>query len=303
MLTPLDYAERYRTLLVQHGTQSKQVRVEIYRIGKPDDEQGKLWQALKSHFAVNQKKNAGYTLTLSVNGSMVQFPNPATMLRHVVNPFYGKGSPEDCQITLEVAVLLGRSSLDKLQSYARKHIGLDCNGFVGNYIWHVWQQNAWKDHPKDGKSPGPSADIATIMKYAQDKAKDNGTVVASASDMSPENTYIFAQVDKDLKIIAGGPNSRSGHIVITQPKRFMAQSFVYDTMGFYDMNLARKNAYGHPAFYVLESTGPEYAVGLKESWYAIRPHLNAKKKPIDGVFNVFRGCKGQSMSVRIAPLP
>src|SRR5688500_4815938 len=175
MVTPLEYAERYRSTPVTANGQTRNVRVEIYRIGAPDAEQGSLWQKVKEHFVANKKKDANYRLRLQVNGTEQEFTSHDQLLRRVVNPYYGKGSPEDCQITLELAVLLGRTSIDRVQDYANKHIGLDCNGFVGNYIWHVHQGHGWDTWPAGDAANTeayPSADIAQIMNWTKKNGRE-----------------------------------------------------------------------------------------------------------------------------------
>ncbi|MCL4782918.1 MAG: hypothetical protein KJZ70_07790 [Bryobacterales bacterium] len=303
-MNPVEYAERYRNLSIHaDGQTQNNVRVEIYRIGKPDDEQGKLWQALKDHFRAKKQKEPSYALTLNVNGNQERFDSTDKLLRHVVNPFWGKGSPEDCQISLSIAVLMGRTTMARVQAYANDHVGLDCNGFVGNYLWRERLQNSWKLHPGKHESPAPSANIASIITWAASKSKENGVVVEKLEDLDSEKMYLMAMVDKHLKVIPGGPSSPSGHIVITQPKRYMATSFVWDSLGFYDMGWAKKGAYGHPAYWVVESTGPELRVGLRESWYAMRVLLNKKKEPVPGIFDVFRGSKAEALNFRVVPVP
>jgi hypothetical protein len=310
-MTPVEYRNRYLAIPVVANGASRTVKVETYRIGTPDPEQGILWQKLKEHFIAGKKKDPTFKLTLRVNGRDESFASSDAMLRRVVNPFWGKGSPEDCQITLEVAVLLGVTTMDKVQLYADKHIGLDCNGFVGNYIWHEHLGKGWQTWGGDA-APSPSANIDAIFTWVTNQ----GRQILAIEEMAVAKKYVLAMLDRTtLQIIPGGPSSRSGHIVITEPNRFMPQSFVYDTMGFYDLGLAKKGAYGHPAYYAVESTGPEFKVGLKESWYAFRPHLvrqlnkqtnKHEQVPRPGVFNVFRGSKAgtgsDTMLVKVAEL-
>jgi hypothetical protein len=300
-MTPSEYAERYRTLSIHsNGQVRNNVRVEIYRIGKPDPEQSSLWQKVKDHFRKAKQKDPAYKLHLRVNSADEEFSSHTELLRRVVNPYWGKGSPEDCQITLELAVLLGETTIERVQDYANKHIGLDCNGFVGNYIWHVHQGNPWNSWPTDDSvQPGPSMNIASLL----DWTKNKGAEIKSVSEMTSNRSYVLAMVNANLKVIPGGPNSPSGHICITEPNKFMPQSFVFNSMGFYDLNMAKKNAYGHPAYWTIESTGPENQVGLRESWYAFRPAKNGKGGDIPGVFDLFRGSKGQSLKFRVAALP
>jgi hypothetical protein len=303
-MTPVEYAERYRNLTIHaNGQTQSNVRVEIYRIGKPDDEQQRLWQALREHFHKEQKKDIRYALRMRLNGAEEQFTSTTRLVKHVTAPFWGKGSPDDCQITLTVAVLLGRTTLARVQTYARNHIGLDCNGFVGNYIWHERLQNPWFLRPDTNDSPAPAANIRSIYDWAYDYAKAGKTLVKTIGDIDPERTYMMMLVDDKFQVIPGGPGGRTGHIVITQPKRFMPKSFTWDSMGFFDLGMAQKNAYGHPALWAVESTGPEMLVGLQESWYAIRELKGRDGKPVPGVFDVYRGNKASAWKCRIVPVP
>lgn len=107
-MTPVEYAERCRNLTIHaNGQTQSNVRVEIYRIGKPDDQQQHLWQALREHFHKEQKKDIRDALRMRLNGAEEQFTSTTRLVKHVTAPFWGKGSPDDCQITLTVAVLLG----------------------------------------------------------------------------------------------------------------------------------------------------------------------------------------------------
>lgn len=51
----------------------------------------------------------------------------------VMRTYTGKGSPEDISETLSAAVALGVLHPDELWSHADSYIGLDCNGYVGNW--------------------------------------------------------------------------------------------------------------------------------------------------------------------------
>lgn len=121
--------------------------------------------------------------------------------------------------------------------------------------------------------------------------------------MQKEKRYILAEVDANYRIIPGGGSiANAGHIVITEPNRFMEKSFTWDSFGSLDLGLARQDIYGHPAYYAVESTGPKMSVGLRESWYAFRQQKTAKGAAVPGVFNIFRGSKGQALKFRVAQL-
>lgn len=54
----------------------------------------------------------------------------------LLQPYQGKGSPEEIELALKLAVGCGliNPTRDALQQYCDANIGLDCNGFVGNYV-------------------------------------------------------------------------------------------------------------------------------------------------------------------------
>lgn len=298
MLTPAQYADRYRSLEVPFDDGAETVRVEQYRRGdpKPGSAHAKddLWQGLKDHFQEHQRHDKTWQLTLHVNSGTKAFASPQTLSGHVARPYYGKGSPEDCQIVLQLAVLVAkkhkpRKNQADLQKYCDTHLGLDCNGFVGNYLWHERAGNAWDVDPGH-KDVGPSSTIDSIMKA--------GHFISKIGDMNAAKMHLLAQVDGANVIIPGG--ARVGHITVTEPNRYMSQSFVFNSFGGLDLRMAtRQQIYGHPAYWVVESTGGK---GLVESWYAFQPVHDKRGKDVPGVFKVFRGSKGSELTVRVSEL-
>lgn len=289
MLTPVQYAARYWELEVPFSDGSVKVSIDKYHLGAPDPAQGKLWSKLKAHFHEHRKHNTGYALPLTVNSETHEFRSTDELLRRVVSPFYGKGSPEDCQITLQLAVLLGETTKANLQRYSDKYLGLDCNGFIGNYLWHEWGQPVpW--HMDPGRhDPGPSALIDSLLKFGQ--------IVKTVDEIKPERIHILAEVNNAYKVIPGG-SAGVGHIMITEPKSFM-KSFTFNSFGGLDPKLGQQGIYQSPAHWTVESTGH---MGLVDSWYVFQQVNGQHNKPVPGVFRVFRGSKGQFMNVRISAL-
>ena len=110
------------------------MKIERYHIGAPTDEMGALEQAVKQYFHVQQKQDPHFTLDVMVNGDAVSIKDFEHVKLDIAAPFYGKGSPEDCQLAAQLAVLVKRTSKEQLPRYCDKNMGLDCNGFVGNYV-------------------------------------------------------------------------------------------------------------------------------------------------------------------------
>ncbi len=211
MLTPVQYAERYWQLQVAVPNGPVTVRIDKYHLGSPTPAKDRLWSALRDHFAAEQRQTPGFRLQLTVEGQPVDFGSPQEMLFHVLRPFFGKGSPEQCQVVLQLVVLLGIKQPAELQGYANENLGLDCNGFVGNYLLHGRGEEPWTVLDGEGNSVGPNSLITQI--FAQ------GNTVTSGSDMFPNRSYILVEVDAHGHVMPGGPGHSPGHIVITEPGR------------------------------------------------------------------------------------
>jgi hypothetical protein len=173
--------------------------------------------------------------------------------------FLGKGAPEHYQIVLQLADHWGLAP-NGLQAYADSALGLDCNGFVGNYIWHGKKGKPWsKPGFKDLK--GPDSIITNFF--------TGSTFVKRWEDIHTSNTYVLGMVNKAGQIVPGGNGIQSaGHIMITQPGESSPGHF--DTYS--------------PRLWVVESTAGAVRPGLTEGWYAC---LEYDQKT--GVFTFDRG--------------
>lgn len=156
--------------------------------------------------------------------------------------FLGKGSPEHCQIVLQLANHWGLAP--NLQKYADDNLGLDCNGFVGNYLWHSKNGNPWTNLGVRNQDAGPDAWISGYFGTRK--------LLNSWEDIDTSRSYIFGLVDKSGDIIDGGSTSAIGHIAITEPGR--------------RNNRVRPDGKPYFAVWAVESTGG-HTPGLWESWY------------------------------------
>lgn len=283
MSTPVDYASRYTNLLVDLDSGPVTVNIHQYHLGAPTGAKDRLWSKLKQHFHDHQKADPKYALRLRVNGGDYEVASYNMMATWVVRPFTGKGNPEHCQVVLQLAVLLGEATAQTLQTYCDSNLGLDCNGFVGNYLYYEDAGHDWMDEPRNGEG-GPNDDMTLFERM--------GKAVRNTEEMTPANTYLCLET-LGGKVIPGG-SSGAGHIVITEPRRFMARSFVFNSFGGLDMGMARKQAYGHPAFFAVESTSHR---GLTQSWYAFPKNKNDR-----GLHKVFRGSKTKWLDCKVIDL-
>ena len=296
MPTPSEYADRYRNLQVGFADGDVNVTIQRYHIGDADAEAEQLVQAVKEHMHAELRKDPGFTLDLIVNGQAETASTYNEVKGHVVAPFWGKGSPEDCQIAAQLAVLTKRTTKANLPRYCDQHMGIDCNGFVGNYFFHVRNPSgqSWKAVAKDKVDLGPTSTMDQFVRAGQP--------VKDVSDINPANIHLFVEVDSALRVIPGGSGG-AGHIVITEPNKYTPTSFVVNSFGGLDLGYAAKGAYGHPALWAVESTGPQGAIGLKESWYAIKKSVATRHQVNRGIYEVFRGCKAQNLSFEVVAFP
>jgi hypothetical protein len=173
--------------------------------------------------------------------------------------FAGKGSPEACQIVLQLANHWGLAP--NVKDYAESAMGLDCNGFVGNYIWHIKQKNPWYSLGAGDHDLGPDSPIRTGF-----YEKYQSRLVNKWEALDTEKQYIFMRVGGDKVVINGGTTGAIGHITITEPGRRDPRT--------------PQNGSGAFAIWVVESTGG-HNPGLCEGWYSCQSAAN-------GVFSVYR---------------
>lgn len=127
--------------------------------------------------------------------------------------FIGKGDPEYCQTVLQLARHWKlHEKYGGLQRYADACMGLDCNGFVGNYLWHVKDKAPWSSHGLDC-AQGPNS---TINVYFDRLYAVAGTYIAKWEELERSETYIFGKTTPNGAIIPAYAGGEYAHIVITQ---------------------------------------------------------------------------------------
>jgi len=179
MISPLYYARRYWNLQVPLDAGGfASVRIGSYLSGQPTPGKDPLWMKVKQAFS------GGKTVKATAhNGFVLQELNcttPDDILLHIVRPFYGKGSPEDCQIVLQMALRFGLTSQGQLQSYADNYIGLDCNGFVGNWLWHgLAGSPGTATPPKPTRVPVPSSTTWSPTRSSRNWKKSSPAALTS----------------------------------------------------------------------------------------------------------------------------
>lgn len=178
--------------------------------------------------------------------------------------FKGKGTPEACQAVLQLAHFWDLAP--NLQAYADSALGLDCNGFVGNYLWHVKNEHPWTELGYGDLDLGADSPIQTGY---YDYYNKGNNLLDRWESFDTTKTYIMMRVDDHGFVINGGDNN-PGHIVITEPNK---------------PTESRTGADGKKSFavWVVEATGGHTPEGLWESWYSCRSYDSKTK-----VFKIFR---------------
>ncbi len=103
--------------------------------------------ALRSRYKkIMGKDQIGETIVIPNHLKDDWYPSlPLVMDRTaIVRGFNGKGSPEDIELTLTAAIATKKvdPDLTSLQKMADRCMGLDCNGFVGNYTRRLGMMKA-----------------------------------------------------------------------------------------------------------------------------------------------------------------
>jgi hypothetical protein len=302
MTTPLEYANQYRSLTVGLSEGPITISIDQYLSGKWTNEADHLIDASVADFQKQKKKDPSFQLTVTVNGQPAGIDNEKLLRRILHYAFEGKGSPEDCQVGAQLAVLQGRTTRADLQSYCNKNMGLDCNGFVGNYLWYVTGTGSWP-----GKMPidnqGSNAEIDDILLNETDPLSDVDLI-------TPSKTYVFGLLDPSNRHIVAKDGAEHAHIVISEPNKFTKNSFVFNSFGGFttgNLDSQGNSVYNHTGLICVESTSKK---GLIDSWYAIVPvmgkggkkQLELPHHPGFKVFSVFRGSKGEWLTFTIGSI-
>lgn len=288
-ITPHEYAQRYLPVQCWTGQDRISVHVRKYHLGAPTAAKEKLRGALQAHFQAQKKANPRYKLELYIEGSLFTVNSYEEIAVPATWAFWGKGSPEQCQMTLQLALMLKVTTPAQLQTWADTNIGLDCNGFAGNYYFREWLGRPWT--AKVDSKTGPSTTVDYLFKSAA--GAKLAEALRSWNDFDGRRSYVVARVDASGKVIErfGPPIA---HIALTQPQEWRGGLLANEPGG--------GSKGGYPSVLIVESSGiatGNGGNGVGETWMTI---VRAGKHK--GVFEVTRANNGSKIDyVRLAPLP
>ena len=284
MPTPKEYEAQYKSLKVEFEDGPVTVSIQAYLEGKgtmPWDAQAdKVIDASREAFQEEKKKDPKFALTLSVSGKSVSIDKENVLVKMLHYAFEGKGSPEDCQVAAQMVVRHSKETKASLPAYCTAHMGLDCTGFVGNYLWYILGGKSWPDQMPGGND-GPNALIGKIVLKGT-------TPVTDLSLIRQSDLVILGLLDASNNLVdKDGDGGRHAHIVISQPGMTPILPFPFFGLTSDEDTFATE---------CVESTGE---IGLTDSYYSLTPVMDKKgtkqlavpSHPGFKVFSVIRGCK------------
>jgi hypothetical protein len=243
----------------------QKMRVAKYRLGK-STVCNDLWDDIKTRLPnVVQVR-----VRFAGKGIWDLSLTPGQAYQHFHYPFVGKGTPEQAQIATQLVYRYHKVKNTPEEFNQKDFIGLDCNGFVGNYIRRAIKNEWWWASPRNDWDPGPTTLINGLFEF-----QGQQNYITDMEELKSEDTYILGYCADDGSILDPGKGAAWGHVMITEPRTL-------------------KKAGDGVIMEVVESCGGK---GLRASPYEF---LSASKQPHGTVFNVRRW--GHIMPVRITRL-
>lgn len=306
---PMEYARKYWDLAVpiinddNEIVRYEKVKFAKYRLyqgwdpkkgGGPPPGQTEFAQAI-GRYALNQfrqKKRLDLQVTnIWGNQTLMAFrtwDEVLPLLPRATQAFSGKGSPEDVQLTLQLAARCGVVAPGGLQQYCDERVdpnyprlGLDCNGFVGNYLRYrksstLWQYN---DPVSSSKIINGDMGINSIVRNISPNP------VKNVDEMLAPRMHVLAMVNSAGAVIDGGFGA-VGHIMITQAHHW----------GLHDAMPPMPREYLGRRYLTYSGVEATPAVGLSDFKYTILKIAN------NGVATVWRDKVFGSINVKIYPV-
>ena len=280
---PIAYASLYQNLLVRVDNHNLSIPVTRYLSGRECTAGKEPMRAAIKHYILTKKKtdpgfiwHPGVPVQMFPQVGMFGFYNYEQMCQGLVSCYCGKGSPEWLSFVLHCALQFKLSSPGQLDAYAADNLGIDCSGFVGNYILHgfLGLDGFYGQSSKGMTSKGPSSLITQLVPPPYLKRLDQ---------FAPASTYTLGMIAKDGHMPAG--NGDTGHVMVTVP----------------NSNKPSPPMLGHVR------TGPQsYTVKVMESrgGGGLLPASDYTFVSVDeqSIFKVYRGGSKSFMRVKVSKL-
>jgi hypothetical protein len=155
MMTPNELVVKYRKQCygtTDTGMKIGPVSINSYRMAgvntsKATPMKDSIISVLRGRFKkITGKTQSGPDIVIPSDRQGDWFPSLPLVVNKtsIVRAFNGKGSLEDMEMGLTAAIATGKvaPNLEALQKMANECMGLDCNGFVGNYYRYLGWMNA-----------------------------------------------------------------------------------------------------------------------------------------------------------------
>jgi hypothetical protein len=300
LYSPLVYKQRYENLPVTLAN-GNTVTVSVHKYVNAGLAQFHNPAARDAFLA--KLNSAGVDIELRVDSGNGAQPVGALALNNIPlfsrYVFAGKGAPEHCQIVLQLADHWNLAP-QGLQAYADAALGLDCNGFVGNYLWHIIDERPWSEMGQD-HTDGPDTGISGYF--------DRRKKISRFGEMKSGRCYIRGRTDAGGTVIDKGAGDDAAHIAITEPglsgnaiSGSLDPNYTLEdaplTWGVRPSHLrtlsrpgplgSQGPALADPgldAVYIVESTASARPPGLSASWYRLK---GTSKHGKAGVFDLYR---------------
>src|SRR5262245_15798542 len=158
------------------------LRIARYRLGE-SNWPNQFWQDISPHVSapitVKIKTISDETEDVTLNATELR--------RHFRYPFSGKGSPEQAQLAIQLVYRYRKAKFTPEEFVEKDFIGLDCNGFIGNYIQRVVQNAPWLE-AQNNKDPGPTTLIGDLLR---EQGSANQITDTEVNHLTPEEIYLF----------------------------------------------------------------------------------------------------------------
>lgn len=190
---------------------------EHYNISNATKGIGDLGSKIREYFAKGNKE-LKVVVGLAERGEWI-FRSVNEASYYALKGYWGKACPEELQITLQLVLRFGITDELGLQRYcdeatdrfAQGRIGLDCNGFVGNFLQHAAGGASWNDN-KVGFSDYPANNgIRGIMGKL-------GPELKRSADLDRAQTYVLGLANPTTsQVINQYEAPYFAHIMVTTP--------------------------------------------------------------------------------------